>query len=82
MLYFASLIVFCWIVGVWLLRGSGKGRLDELRETQAEMDAAGDIDDKRDAARRILEIIDRDELAGIVVDDAKHAAEAILGRSF
>ena len=77
--YLVTFIIICWLFAYLFLRGPGGSKtLKEMREAEAEMKAATTREDRRAAARRILDVIERDDLTGIVVDDARKAAELTL----
>lgn len=77
--YLATFIVICWLFAYIFLRGPGGSKtLKEMREAEAEMEAATEREQRRAAAKRVIEIIERDDLTGIVVDDARKAAEKAL----
>lgn len=77
--YLATFIVICWVFAYIFLRGEGGSKtLREMREAQADMESAPSREERRAAARRVIEAIERDDLAGVVVDDARKAAELVL----
>lgn len=79
MLYLIAAIVVCWIVGGLLLSKAGDLKpMQQLRTAEAAMETGATADEKRSAAREVLELIEQNELAGVIVDDARKAAEKVL----
>ena len=77
--FLVATIVVCWIVGYFLLRNAGNlSPLQEMRQQQKIMETADTGDARRAAARQVLELIERYDLAGVLVDDAREAAEIQL----
>lgn len=74
-----ALIFLCWfLTWFFLFRRKPKGILDDLREAEQAMKNASTSEDRVAAAKRVLEIIEEDELTGVVVDDARAEAEKVL----
>ena len=78
MTYFFIFIFISWVFIYFFVLRKRRGPMEEMRAAEAQMKSAVDFEEKRAAARRVLDIIDRYEMAGIVVDDAYKAAKAIL----
>jgi len=76
--YFFIFIFISWVFIYFFVLRKRRGPMEEMRAAEAQMKSAVDFEEKRAAARRVLDIIDRYEMAGIVVDDAYKAAKAIL----
>jgi cbb3-type cytochrome oxidase subunit 3 len=74
-----ALIFLCWfLTWFFLFRRKPKGILDDLREAEQAMKNASTSEDRVAAAKRVLDIIEEDELTGVVVDDARAEAEKVL----
>ena len=83
MFYLFVLIIICWILSFYFLRGGGgKKTLQRMREAHQEMEAATTHPDRQAAAKRVIAIIEQEHLAGIVVEDARKDAEAVLKAAF
>ncbi len=74
-----ALVFVCWfLTWFFLFRRKPKGILDDMREAEQAMKLATSAEDRRAAAKRVSAIIEEDDLAGVVVDDARAAAEKVL----
>jgi len=74
-----ALIFVCWFLAwFFLFRKKPKGILDDMREAEQAMKLATSLEDRRAAAKRVIAIIEEDDLAGVIVDDARAAAEKVL----
>lgn len=74
-----ALIFLCWfLTWFFLFRRKPKGILDDLREAEQAMKNASTSEDRVAAEKRVLDIIEEDELTGVVVDDARAEAEKVL----
>ncbi len=74
-----ALIFLCWfLTWFFLFRRKPKGILDDLREAEQAMKNASTSEDRVAAAKRVLDIIEEDELTGVVVDDARAEAQKVL----
>lgn len=77
--YLFALIFICWFFAwFFLFRKPKVGILGRLREAEAAMQQAQSPEARRAAAKRVLDIIEDEDLAGVIVDDARAAAEKIL----
>lgn len=83
MLYLIVAIVCCWIVAFLLLRASGHSKpMLRLKDAVTRMENAPNAGDRTLAAKEVVAIIDKYELAGVVADDARKDAEAVIRASF
>lgn len=81
MAYLFALILICWfLTWFFIFRGKSRDTLEDLYEAQAAMNNAQTPEERYEAAKVVLEIIEEDSLAGIVVDDARDAAQKVLRR--
>lgn len=79
MAFLFSLVFVCWFfTWFFLFRKKSRRTLQNLQDAEQAMNRAGTRDEKRAAARRVLAIIDDEDLAGVIVDDARAAAERVL----
>ncbi len=78
MAYLFALILLCWFLAWFFLFRKRRDTLQNMFDAQAAMESAQSPEEKKAAAKQVLAIIDEEELAGVVVDDARASAVKVL----